>query len=131
MPVVLTTKGDFSKSLKFLNNLRWKKLTRKADKYGKMGVDALKQATPRDTGTTAESWFYEVYSNDNRLTIYWCNRNLAGNPGRYQVNVAVLIQYGHATRNGGFVVGYDYINPTMLPIFEKIAKDLWMEVSSS
>jgi hypothetical protein len=45
------------------------------------------------------------------------------------VPIAVILQYGHATRNGGWVQGRDYINPAIQPIFDKIANEAWKEVT--
>ena len=47
------------------------------------------------------------------------------------VNIALLLQYGHATRNGTFVEGRDFINPAIQPIFDEIVEDVWKEVRSS
>ena len=44
--------------------------------------------------------------------------------------IAILLQYGHGTRNGGWVEGTDYINPAMRPIFDAIAKEAFEEVMS-
>ena len=93
------------------------------DKYGKMGVDALRDATPKDTGKTANSWEYSISRANHVVTITWRNTNF--NDG---VPIAVILQYGHATRNGGFVKGIDYINPAMAPIFQQIAEEAWKEV---
>ena len=80
----------------------------------------------KDTGRTADSWDYEITERKGRLKITWTNSNL--NDG---VSIAVLLQYGHATRNGGWVEGTDYINPAIRPIFDKIAKEAWKEVTQS
>ena len=45
------------------------------------------------------------------------------------VNIAIILQYGHGTKNGGYVEGIDYINPAIRPIFNKIAEDAWKEVT--
>lgn len=117
-------KGDFQKTEKFLHKLteRWNR--HKLDKYGKMGVAALKSATPKDTGKTADSWSYEIVEEKGRTSIYWRNSNVVDE----WANIAILIQYGHATRNGGFVVGRDYINPAIQPIFDQMADEIWKEV---
>lgn len=125
--VKITHKGTFSKTFQFLrrssviNSLLMKKLA----KYGQKGVDALMQATPKRTGKTAESWGYEIHSGKDTVEIVWTNSN--NNHGVY---IAVLIQYGHGTRNGGYVQGIDYINPAMKPVFEEIANSAWLEVIS-
>ena len=123
--IKISQKGDFSKSLKFLKD---KKLYKKhilpiLKKYGELGVEALREATPKDTGETSESWSYEVIEEKYGARIVWKNSNVSD-----WANVAVLIQYGHATRNGGWVEGIDYINPAMKSIFEKIAEEAWKEV---
>ena len=121
--ISVTQKGDFQKTDKFLSNLVGKYYRRKLDHYGKMGVNALAAATPVDTGKTAASWSYEIVEEDGRLAIHWTNSNI-----QRGINIAVILQYGHATRNGGWVEGIDYVNPAMKPIFEKMAEEAWKEV---
>lgn len=95
------------------------------DKYGRRGVAALSSATPRDTGKTAESWVYEIIREKDSVRIEFSNTNVIadGTP------VAILLQYGHATKHGGYVQGIDYINPAIQPIFKQIADDAWREVT--
>lgn len=93
--------------------------------YGRLGVDALSKSTPVDSGKTADSWKYEIIQNGSSFSIVWSNTNVVGN-----TTVAILLQYGHGTANGGFVQGIDYINPTMKPIFESMADKAWREVAS-
>lgn len=94
------------------------------DRLALEGVAALALATPRDTGATATSWDYEIKRSNGQISIYWTNDNV--NKG---VNIAVILQYGHGTRNGGYVMGRDYINPAIRPIFDKIAEAAWKEVT--
>jgi hypothetical protein len=96
---------------------------RELKKYGEDGVKALADATPKDSGKTAASWSYEVEKSKGSYTIAWTNSNI--NDG---VPIAVILQYGHGTRNGGYVQGRDYINPAIRPIFDQIAEDAWREV---
>lgn len=124
--VIVKQKGDFSKTEKFLNSISKKLYYRNLQKYAEQGVAALASATPTDSGTTANSWGYEIRQTKNSVSIYWTNSNV--NKG---VPIAVIIQYGHGTRNGGYVQGRDYINPAMRPIFDKIAENVWKEVTSS
>ena len=127
MPEIIkvTQKGDFGKTFRFLRKLRQKKFIKKLNQYGQMGVEALSAATPVRSGLTASSWGYILEATLDTIRIVWTNSN--NNHGVY---IAVLIQYGHGTRNGGYVVGTDYINPAMRPIFDKIADDAWLEVIS-
>lgn len=127
MPKIkITQKGDFKKTISLLNRISEKAFIEKVAKYGEEGVEALRAATPRRTGKTAESWSYNLYLNnaENTLSIIWSNSNV-----NKWANVAVLIQYGHGTRGGGYVQGIDYINPAMEPIFQKMADELFMEVT--
>ena len=123
--IKITQKGDFGKTFRFLRKIKQKKFIKKLNQYGRMGVEALSAATPVRSGLTASSWGYILEATTNTIRIIWTNSN--NNHGVY---IAVLIQYGHGTRNGGYVVGTDYINPAMRPIFDKIADDAWLEVIS-
>lgn len=126
MKIRISQQGDFSKSIKFLTSSKeLRNLIRPVlEKYGQMGVDALREATPKDTGKTSESWSYSIEMENGVARVIWSNSNVSD-----WANVAVLIQYGHATRNGGYVEGIDYINPAMSSIFEKMAQDIWKEVA--
>lgn len=129
MPMVyVTSKGDFSKTFSFLNKNKYlqRKYTKMLDKYGQMGVEALREATPVDTGLTADSWSYKVDVYDGSATITWLNSNT--NNSR-SIPIVMLIQHGHATRNGGWVQGIDFINPALQPIFDNIANHAWEEVT--
>lgn len=117
--------GDFSKTTAFLERFKESFKASDFDKYGRAGVEALESATPRDTGKTAASWSYEITHKNGSTTITFKNSNTTD----YGVPVAILIQYGHGTRNGGFVEGIDYINPALKPIFEEMANDAWKEVT--
>jgi hypothetical protein len=117
------TSGDFHKAEGLLHNIIQAKYRHKLDHYGQLGVLALKEATPKDSGLTADSWTYEIAQEGERLGLYWKNTNR--NDG---VLIAVLLQYGHGTRTGGWVEGVDYINPALRPIFEEMANEVWKEV---
>lgn len=84
--------------------------------YGQAGVDALMVATPVDTGLTAASWYYEITKLDGGWELSWNNSNIQNG-----IPIAVLIQMGHATKAGGWVQGYDYINPALRDVFNKFS----------
>ena len=117
-------KGDFSKTTNFLTNLKRSKLVKDLDKFGRKGVEALKSVTPINTGLTANSWYYEIIEEKNSTKINFCNSNIQNG-----VPIAIILQYGHGTRNGGWVEGRDYINPAIQPIFDDIANNAWKEVT--
>lgn len=123
--IVFRQKGEWRKTRRFLKRCREADLGEVLDRYGQEGVDALARATPKDTGKTAASWSYEVTREPGRIVITWRNSNIVDG-----VPIAVILQYGHGTRNGGYAEGVDYINPAMRPIFERIAERAWGEVRS-
>ena len=119
-------KGDFSKLTRFLEKAKNAVKIGDLDHYGKEGVAALASATPVDSGLTARSWYYEIHRDNNKgsVSITFNNKNIQNG-----VPIAIILQYGHGTRNGGWVQGRDYINPAIQPIFDKIAEDAWKEVT--
>lgn len=118
-------RGDFKKTEKLLKKSLGKDYRSVLMKYGEKGVAALSAATPKDTGTTAASWSYEIIQNEGSLSVVWNNTNVVDG-----VNIAVILQYGHGTRNGGYVVGRDYINPALKEVFDELADAAWKEVTS-
>ena len=117
-------KGDFTKVTRYLERAKKYARISSLDKYGQEGVNALASATPYDTGRTAHSWYYEIVRSNGQVSIQFCNSNIQNG-----VPIAIILQYGHGTRNGGWVEGRDYINPAIQPIFDKLANDAWREVT--
>lgn len=118
-------KGDFSKVNKYLKKVKGSINIRALEKYGRRGVEALASNTPVDTGLTARSWYYEIEKvTKGVVRISFCNSNIQNG-----VPIAIILQYGHGTRNGGWVEGRDYINPAIQPIFDEMANEAWKEVS--
>ena len=117
-------KGDFSKTTNFLTKLKHKRILDSFDKYGKEGVAALASATPVDTGLTAHSWYYKIEQTNTSITLQFCNSNVQNG-----IPIAIILQYGHGTRNGGWVEGRDYINPAIQPLFDRIVNEAWGEVT--
>lgn len=122
--ISVTTKGSFSNTERYLKRLQNPNLLLILNKYGSQGVTALSNATPRKSGLTAESWKYTITQRKGYYSIRWHNTNVKNG-----IPIAVLLQYGHGTRNGGYVQGRDYINPALRPIFDQIAAEAWKEVT--
>ena len=116
-------KGDFKNLSSFLEKTKEKLNLGLLDKYGREGVSALQAATPKDTGKTSESWYYKIERKNGSVSLTFHNSNQ--NKG---VPIAIILQYGHATGNRGYVEGVAYINPASRPIFDKIAEEAWKEV---
>lgn len=119
----VTSTGSFNKTInmlkkssKYLNNVDLRK-------YGEKGVRALREATPKDSGETAMSWKYKIEKEAGKTSLVFYNSNVQNG-----VPIAIILQYGHGTKNGGWVEGYDYINPALRPIFKELADAAWREV---
>ena len=124
--ILFRQEGDFSKLTEYLKRVENSINRVNLDKYGKEGVSALSSATPVESGKTANSWYYEVSRDKSSTIIRFKNSNKSKG-----VPIAIILQYGHGTRNGGYVQGRDYINPAIQPIFDKIADSAWKEVTGS
>lgn len=122
----LESKGSFDKTERYLRNLSKLNIDDILKSCGQQGVNALKIATPVDTGLTSQSWGFEVKRTSGAVEIVWTNSDVEnGFP------VAIMLQYGHGTGTGGYVQGIDYINPAMKPVFDKIAETVWKAVTSA
>lgn len=124
--ITFRQKGDFSKLTRFLERAKNAVKLGDLDKYGREGIAALSSATPIESGKTANSWYYEITNKNGRAAITFYNSNIQNG-----VPIAIILQYGHGTGTGGWVEGRDYINPSIQPIFDKIADSAWREVTKS
>lgn len=124
MKISFKQKGDFSKAEKYFKKLQKSQEFMWLVKYGQRGVMVLAAATPIDTGKTAASWSYDIIKENGRVKLTFNNSNIQNG-----VNIAIILDVGHGTKNGGYVVGKDYIDPTLQPIFEEIAREAWKEMS--
>lgn len=124
--ITFKQKGDFGKTEKFLKKSLGRNYVSVLEKYGQQGVAALSASTPVRTGLTATSWSYEIIQNGSSISVIWKNSNI-----QKGVNIALILQYGHGTKNGGYVRGRDYINPALRPIFDKMADAAWKEVTNT
>ena len=123
--ITFRQKGGFSKLAIWFNKLLAAFKKGIFDKYGKMGVEALKEATPVDSGKTANSWYYKIVNTSSGVSIQFCNSNI-----NKSVPIAIILQYGHGTGTGGYVEGIDYINPAIRQVFKKMSQDLRKEVTA-
>lgn len=122
--ITVRQKGSFSKTIRYMTRVKKAIKLSDLDRFGKEGVAALASATPIDSGETASQWYYEIERGDQSVTISFNNSNIQNG-----VPIAIILQYGHATRNGGWVSGRDYINPAIQPVFDNIAENAWKEVT--
>ena len=122
----IESRGSFRNTEKFLSAMKRKDIYANLNKYGAEGAAALASATPSESGVTANAWSYVVSQQGKRWTLAWHNHNVVSG-----IPVVILIQYGHATGTGGYVQGRDFINPVILPLFDRIAEDVWKAVKTS
>lgn len=122
---LVTVRGDYRKTKKWMEDMRKHEFYNRLEKYAREGVEALSNSTPIDSGKTASSWGYRIEQDADVARIVWTNSNI--NQG---VPIAIIIQYGHGTGTGGYVQGRDYINPAMQPVFDRIVEEVSKEVRS-
>lgn len=124
--ITITTSGSFRNTERFLKRMAKGDIFNTLNHFGEQGVVALSNATPIESGRTADSWYYKSQKTPRGYSISWHNSN--SNDGQ---QIAILLQYGHGTGTGGYVQGRDYINPAIRPVFDKIADDVWKAVKSA
>lgn len=126
--VSLSSSGSFKKTEHFLTQMTKLPATISSVMHqcGAEGVEALRNATPFESGLAAASWDYEVVIKNGRYSLIWINTDVEKG-----FSVAIMLQYGYATGTGGYVEGVDYINPTIRPIFDRIRDKVWKAVTSA
>ena len=117
--IAIRTRGNFDNTEKYLKGLASKDYRPILESYARRGLEAL-----------IDSWGYKIQNDSEGISIQWYNTHTIdgyafGNKG---TPVIILLQYGHATGTGGYVEGYDIINPAIRPIFDELSKELWEEV---
>lgn len=122
--ISVSSSGNFKNIEGFFKRTKKKNLRKYLEYYGAKGVDLLASATPKDTGNTAASWSYEIQEENGSISIYWKNSSMVGN-----TPIVILIRYGHATRNGGYVTPNDFITPVLEKVFKEMADAIWKEVT--
>lgn len=120
----ITSTGSFQNIENFIKRVQNGRHFEVLQQYGEKGVAALSAATPIETGKTRLSWRYEIKRTLKTYTVVWYNDHVEEN-----VNIALILQYGHATGTGGWVEGRDYINPAIRSVFDEMAADFWKEVT--
>lgn len=123
----INSKGNFDRTEKILKSFLNEEYIPLdiLEKYGRKGVEALSSATPRRTGLTASSWDYTIKNKNGQYELSWYNTNIQNG-----LPIAIILNYGHGTSNGSYVVGKNYIEPAIAPILDEIAEEVWKEVSN-
>jgi len=120
----ITHRGNFKNTERFLQRAKSMNIKHSLAKYGQMGLDALIANTPVDSGVTAASWSYDVKMTSTGYALIWTNSSESEG-----IPIIILLQYGHGTKNGGYIEGRDIINSAIRPVFDQIAEEAWKEVT--
>lgn len=123
--MIRITKPKFGKTQRYLEKLEDYDPKALLEDIGRIGVQALSDNTPVDSGKTAQSWSYRVEGRGESYKVIWTNTEMAG-----RAPLVLLLQYGHATKSGFFLSGRDFINPALKPVYETFLKRLGQEVTS-
>lgn len=123
MAIRIRHHGSFERTYRFSEKMSTDDIFAVLNAAGRAGVDALASATPKDSGVTAASWSFETEKRDGSFAIHWTNDHIIQG-----FSIVIGLQYGHGTGTGGYVVGRDFINPAIRPIFEVMAETVWREV---
>jgi hypothetical protein len=123
--ITFETKGDFKFTMRFLKKISSVAFYKKLEQYAKEGVEALANATPKKTGDLSQRYSYEIDVGIDSTTITWHNDKMINGQ-----SLVLMLNYGHGTRNGGWVNGLNFVDPAMAPVFEKMAENLWKEAIS-
>ena len=124
MLIKVRHKGSFNNIERFFNRTLKRDYLNILSDYAAQGVEALREYTPVNTGLLADSWGFEIESGNGMTTIWFTNDDIENGQ-----NVAILLIYGHGTRNGGYVEGVDFVSPALQPIFQDLADTMWREVT--
>lgn len=128
MPIVsIRSSGNTDNLERFLREMKSNSLFGALEHYAMEGVVALEAATPERSGLAAGSWYYEININSTGATISWLNDDVDIDG----VPIVILLQYGHGTGTGGYVQGYDFINPATKVVFDDISDAVWKAVQSA
>lgn len=117
--------GDFNKVFNYIKKARKKaRIGDKASEIAQICIEELKRVTPKDSGITAESWYYEIKIEGKTTSIIFLNKNIQNG-----VNVALLLEFGHGTPTGGWVEGKEYIDPVIRKAYLNVINNKWKELT--
>lgn len=119
----IRTKGDWDRTDKFFKKsvriTKIENITTLAERC----IERLKEATPKDSGLTAQSWSYEIVKDRGKKTLYITNSNIQNG-----VKIALILEFGHATTGGTWVEGQNFIGPITQKEYNKILSETWKEL---
>ena len=117
-------RGNFRKSERFFKRMLRRNYRNILENYGENGVQLLRDATPIDSGETANSWAYHIEEENGIIRIVWTNSNVVDGEC-----IVLLLIYGHGLQNGGYVEGNNFVDPAIRPVMRSMARRAWREVT--
>ena len=122
--IKIKNKGDFSNFGTYIKNLLKITKYRNIDEIIQDCMEKLKDVTPKDSGLTSQSWTYVIERFKKSVKVTISNKNIQNG-----VNVALILEYGHVSRNGTWVEGRNYIAPVLLEKYNEILNSTWKELT--
>jgi hypothetical protein len=121
--VTIESKGDFKKATRFFKKSRKAVQLKNATSVAEKCIQRLKAVTPVETGITANSWTYKIERGWRKTTIQINNTNIQNG-----INIALLLEFGHRTKGGGWVSGKNYIEPEIQKAYNEVLNKTWKEL---
>ena len=126
MPIKIKVKGTYDKTYKYFHTALTITSIQKLKSIAEKALEKLKDATPKDSNLTANSWGYEIIQNGNKgASLYFTNINVKNG-----VNIAIILDAGHATVDGRWIEGKKYLDKVTKEIYDDIMQETWGELKN-
>lgn len=126
MPIKIKVKGTYDKTYKYFHTALTITSIQKLKSIAEKALEKLKDATPKDSNLTANSWGYEIIQNGNKgVSLYFTNSNVKNG-----VNIAIILDAGHATVDGRWIDGKKYLDKVTKEIYDDIMQETWEELKN-
>ena len=126
MPIKVKIKGTYDKTYKYFNTALTITSIQKLKSIAEKALEKLKDATPKDSNLTANSWGYEIIQNGSKgVSLYFTNSNVKNG-----VNIAIILDAGHATVDGRWIEGKKYLDKVTKEIYDDIMQETWEELKN-
>lgn len=126
MPIKIKVKGTYDKTYKYFNTALTITSIQKLKNIAEKALEKLKDATPKDSNLTANSWGYEIIQNGSKgVSLYFTNSNVKNG-----VNIAIILDAGHATVDGRWIEGKKYLDKVTKEIYDDIMQETWEELKN-
>lgn len=126
MPIKIKVKGTYDKTYKYFHTALTITSIQKLKSIAEKALEKLKDVTPKDSSLTANSWGYEIIQNGSKgVSLYFTNSNVKNG-----VNIAIILDAGHATVDGRWIEGKKYLDKVTKEIYDDIMQETWEELKN-